>query len=86
MLIAPLYFSLMAPLDPRRFPVVLSQDEEGFFNVACPVVPGRFSQGRTREDALANIREAIELSRSIHRALEGLNQQRPLTAGSCGMA
>ncbi len=39
----------------------LSQDEEGFYNAACPVIPGCFSQGKTREEALANIGEAIEL-------------------------
>jgi predicted RNase H-like HicB family nuclease len=52
----------MAPFDPHHFPVVLSQDEEGFFNAACPVIPGCFSQGKTRDEALANIREAIALS------------------------
>ena len=52
----------MAPLDLHHFPVVLSQDEEGFFNATCPVIPGCFSQGKTRDEALANIREAIELS------------------------
>ncbi len=51
----------MAPLDPTNFPVVLSKDEEGFFNASCPVIPGCFSQGATREEALTNIREAIEL-------------------------
>jgi len=53
---------LMAPLDPHRFPVLLSQDEAGFFNATCAVIPGCFSQGRTRDEVLANIREAIELS------------------------
>ena len=51
----------MAPFDPNHFPVVLSQDEEGFFNASCPIIPGCFSQGRTRDEALAHIREAIEL-------------------------
>jgi predicted RNase H-like HicB family nuclease len=52
----------MAPLDANHFPVVLSEDEAGFFNAICPVIAGCFSQGRTRDEALANIREAIELS------------------------
>jgi predicted RNase H-like HicB family nuclease len=56
------YPLFMSPHDPSRFPVVLSEDEAGFFNAACPIIPGCFSQGKTREEALANIREAIELS------------------------
>jgi predicted RNase H-like HicB family nuclease len=42
-------------------PVVLTPDEGGGFVVVCPVIPGCISQGETREEALANIREAIEL-------------------------
>jgi predicted RNase H-like HicB family nuclease len=44
-----------------RLPVVLTRDEDGMFVAECPVIPGCISQGQTREDALANIREAIEL-------------------------
>jgi predicted RNase H-like HicB family nuclease len=51
----------MAAGDPSHFPVVLSEDEAGFVNASCPIIPGCFSQGKTREEALANIREAIEL-------------------------
>ena len=40
--------------------VVLIESEEGFA-VGCPALPGCWSQGRTREEALANIREAIAL-------------------------
>ena len=36
-------------------------DEDGGFVVECPVIPGCISQGDTRDEALANIREAIEL-------------------------
>lgn len=36
------------------------ESEEGFA-VSCPALPGCHSQGATREEALANIREAIQL-------------------------
>jgi predicted RNase H-like HicB family nuclease len=42
-------------------PVVLRPGESGWIVVECPVLVGCVSQGRTREEALANIREAIEL-------------------------
>ena len=44
-----------------KFPVTVYQDEEGWYVVECPVVPGCMSQGRTEDEALENIREAIEL-------------------------
>jgi predicted RNase H-like HicB family nuclease len=44
-----------------RYTVVLEQEEDGGFVVAVPALPGCFSQGDSRDEALANIREAIEL-------------------------
>ena len=44
-----------------RYTVVLEPQEEGGFTVLCVEIPGAISQGETREEALANIREAIEL-------------------------
>jgi predicted RNase H-like HicB family nuclease len=41
-----------------KYKVVLRQSKEGF-KVFCPGLPGRWSQGKTEEEALANIREAI---------------------------
>lgn len=41
--------------------VLLSQDEDGYFVVEVPSLPGCVSQGETREEALANIKEAIDL-------------------------
>jgi len=46
----------------RTYTVVLQQDEGGWFIVTCPAIEGCISQGRTREEALANIREAIEVN------------------------
>jgi len=41
-----------------NFRVVLIESEEGF-SVSCPALRGCHSQGRTKEEALENIREAI---------------------------
>jgi len=40
--------------------VHLYPGEDGYVVAECPALPGCVSQGKTREDALANIREAIE--------------------------
>jgi predicted RNase H-like HicB family nuclease len=42
------------------FPVIVEKDDGGFF-IECPVLKGAYSQGNTREEALANIKEAIVL-------------------------
>lgn len=44
-----------------ELPVVLVPGEDGWIGAECPIIPGCISQGRTRDDALANIREAILL-------------------------
>jgi len=44
-----------------RYTVVLEQENDGGFVVSVPALPGCVSQGDTRAEALANIREAIAL-------------------------
>jgi predicted RNase H-like HicB family nuclease len=44
-----------------KLPVTIYQDEEGWYVVECPVIPGCMSQGSTEEEALQNIQEAIQL-------------------------
>jgi predicted RNase H-like HicB family nuclease len=46
---------------PREFEVVLTPEEGGGYSVSVPALPGCVSQGESREEALAMIREAIEL-------------------------
>ncbi len=44
-----------------KFKVILRHDaEDGGFNVSCPALPGCHSQGETTEEAITNIKEAIE--------------------------
>jgi predicted RNase H-like HicB family nuclease len=44
-----------------KFTVILEPQEEGSFTVTVPALPGCISEGETREEALHNIKEAIEL-------------------------
>ena len=44
-----------------KLPVVITPGENGYLVAEVPVIPGCISQGRTRKEALANIREAAEL-------------------------
>ena len=50
-----------------KFLVTLDRDEDGFVVAECPQLPGCFSQGKTRQEALENIREAIRASLATRR-------------------
>ncbi|MFH1595692.1 MAG: type II toxin-antitoxin system HicB family antitoxin [Pseudomonadota bacterium] len=43
-----------------KFRVIIEQDEDGVFVANCPTLPGCISQGNTRAQAQANIKEAIQ--------------------------
>lgn len=57
-----------------QFTVTLDRDEDGVWIAECPSIPGCVSQGRTKEEAIANVREAIQSCLEV-RAERGL----PLT-------
>jgi predicted RNase H-like HicB family nuclease len=44
-----------------KYTVILERESDGGYVVSVPVLPGCVSQGDTRDEALANIREAIDL-------------------------
>ena len=44
----------------QKLRVVFETDEDGWVVASCPTLPGCHSQGRTRDEALANIREAVK--------------------------
>lgn len=57
-----------------RFAVTIDRDEDGAWVIECPSIPGCVSQGRTKEQAMQNIEQAIKLCLEV-RAEQGL----PLT-------
>jgi predicted RNase H-like HicB family nuclease len=44
-----------------KFKIVLEESDEGGYTAHVPSLPGCISEGNTKEDALKNIQEAIEL-------------------------
>ncbi len=44
-----------------KLPAMIKTGEDGFFVVEIPVLPGCISQGKTKAEALANIKEAAHL-------------------------
>ncbi|HZS93025.1 MAG TPA: type II toxin-antitoxin system HicB family antitoxin [Chloroflexota bacterium] len=51
----------MISREPSMRQVLIYPGEDGWFVAECPSLPGCISQGRTRPEAIANIREAIDL-------------------------
>ncbi len=43
-----------------KFIVTIDRDEDGMFVVECPSVPGCVSQGKTEQEAVENIKDAIK--------------------------
>ena len=43
-----------------KFRVLIEQDEDGFFVATVPELPGCISQGKTRSEAIFNIKDAVE--------------------------
>ena len=57
-----------------RFSITFDRDEDGVWVSECPSIPGCVSQGRSKREAMKNIKEAIKLCLEV-RAEKGM----PLT-------
>jgi len=42
-----------------KYRIFIEQDEDGIFIAQCPALPGCISQGKTRKEALENIKDAM---------------------------
>ncbi len=59
-----------------KYKVVISEGEDGWYVVECPSIPGCVSQGKTVEEALENIKDAM------YGCLEVLNEQIEIRSGA----
>ena len=46
--------------ESMKFVITIEQDEDGMFISECPSIPGCISQGKTEQEALENIEDAIK--------------------------
>jgi len=69
--------SFLAKIKRRSFPIVVERDEDGFYVVECPLFRGCYSQGKTLDKALRNIREVIELCLEERENQEILESYKP---------
>ena len=61
-----------------QLPILIEKDEDGFYVAECSVFSGCYSQGKTLDEALKNIREVIKLcleEKENQQALEEFHPQ-----------
>ena len=59
-----------------NYPVVFDKNDDGRWTVTCPVLPGCISEGKTKDEALKNIKDAIHLYlRAVKKELAILKQK-----------
>ncbi len=61
----------------KNLPIVVERGEDGFYVVECPVLQGCYTQGKTLDEALKNIREVIALILEEKEARETIRSYRP---------
>jgi len=43
-----------------KYRILITQDEDGIFIAECPALPGCISQGNSRNEAIVNIKDAVD--------------------------
>lgn len=56
-----IYLMRMKTINSESFNVVVTQDEDGMFMAQCHAIPSCYAEGKTREEAIQNIKKVIEL-------------------------
>ena len=60
-----------------QLPIIVEKGQDGFYIVECPILEGCFTQGKTIDEALKNIRDVIELILPEEKNIEILEDYRP---------
>ncbi|MDN5863659.1 MAG: type II toxin-antitoxin system HicB family antitoxin [Gammaproteobacteria bacterium] len=58
-----------------KYRILIEQDEDGVFVASVPSLPGCIPQGDTRDEALTNVREAIEAYMESLEAPPSINEE-----------
>ena len=53
--------TICSKINNLKFPIFIEKDEDGFYVVECPLFRGCYSQGKSLDEAIKNIREVIDL-------------------------
>lgn len=61
----------------HQLPLFVERGEDGFYVVECPLFEGCYSQGKTLDEALKNIREVIRMILEEKRAKQLLKSYHP---------
>jgi predicted RNase H-like HicB family nuclease len=69
-----------------QLPIFIEKDEDGFYVVECPVFSGCYSQGKTIDQALKNIREVIDLCLEEKENKEALKNFHPQELSFCTLS
>jgi predicted RNase H-like HicB family nuclease len=64
-----------------QLPVFIEKDEDGLYVAECPLFEGCYSQGKTVDEALRNIREVIQMIAEEKRNRDILRTDRPQELG-----
>jgi len=62
----------------KQIPLLVERGEDGFYVVECPILRGCYTQGKTIDEALSNIREVINLLVEEKENKEILKRYKPL--------
>jgi len=61
----------------RQLPIFVEKGQDGFYVVECPLFEGCYTQGKTIDEALRNIREVVSLILEEKEAQEALRNYQP---------
>jgi len=61
----------------RQLPIIVEKGEDNWYVVECPIFQGCYSQGKTLDEALRNIRDVIDLILEEKEAREILKEYSP---------
>ena len=62
----------------KQLPLIVQKGEDGYYVVECPILDGCYTQGKTLDEALKNIREVIDLVLEEKSARESLREYNPV--------